>query len=165
MLEEYHPEEEFTFNDKIPLKRLFDSVDTKGFNSYVFIGQSLYLDEEDVGALVNFMENGGDVFIACLEPPTDVLNSVYFQECGIQVGYQDNEVDSVNMNFFHDTLYRDKGFQYAYRYGSDDHPYSWNYVRDEVFCDSTSALVPLGKQEGSHVNFIKIAAGSGNPET
>lgn len=162
MLEEYHPEGTFTFNDKTPLKRLFDSVDTKEFNSYVFIGQSLYLDEEDVRAMVNFVDGGGDVFIACLEPPLEVLNSLYFQECGIQVGYQTNEVDSVNMNFFHDTLYRDKGFQYAFRYGSDDHPYSWNYVSDELFCDSTSALVPLGRQEGDHVNFIKISAGNGN---
>jgi hypothetical protein len=161
MLDGYHSEGEFVFNNRTPLKHLLDSTSDDSYD-YVFIGQSLFLDEEDVRALAGFIESGGDAFIASLEVPETVLNSVYFKECDEQVVYQESETDSVSFNFFHETLRSDDGFWYAYRYGNEDQPYSWNFISDGVFCDSTRSVVPLGSQEGRGVNFIKIPVGKGN---
>lgn len=162
ILEDYRPKARFVFNDRTPLKHLLDTVRAKKNNTYVFIGQSIFLDEKDVAALVDFIDSGGDAFIASLTPPEALLKSVYSNECGAPILFHENETDSINMNFFHDTLRTDQGFQFAFRYESEDRPYSWSYIDDAVFCDSTRMLVPLGSQEGSHVNFVKIPAGKGN---
>jgi hypothetical protein len=161
MLEGYRPESKFVFNDRTPLKHLLDSTGSDS-HDYVFIGQSLSLDEEDVNALAGFIESGGDAFIASLEFPESVVSSVYYKECDAQVAFQEGEADSVSFNFFHEALRTDSGFQYTYRYGSEDRPYSWNYINGEAFCDSTQALVPLGNQEGRGVNFIRVSVGRGN---
>jgi hypothetical protein len=161
MLEGYRSDGKLVLNEKTPVKHLLDS--TKGDSyDYVFIGQSLFLDEEDVVALGNFMDSGGDVFIASLGPPELLLNSVYFKECDAEIRYEESEADTVSFNFLHETLSSDTGFQYTYRYGSDNLPYSWSVIGEQVFCDSTQTIVALGNQKDRGVNFVKIAVGKGN---
>jgi hypothetical protein len=161
MLEGYRPEGKFIFNNKTRLQYLLDSTESHS-HDYVFIGQSLFLDEEDVKALAGFIESGGDAFIASLESPEALLNSVYFKECDVQIAFEESEADSVSFNFIHETLRTGNAFRYVYRYGSEDRPYFWNFITAEAFCDSTRSIVPLGNQEGRGVNFIKITVGKGN---
>lgn len=162
LLEKYRPGGKFTFNDRTPLRVLLDSTRNDGHSSYVFIGQSMFLDDNDIVALRRFIETGGDAFIASLTPPENLLNSVFFKECDAPIGFNENEVDSVNMNFLHDTLRTESGYKYAFRFESKDQPYSWTYINDSVFCDATSTIVPLAVQSPERVNFIRIAAGKGN---
>ena len=163
MLEDYRPTREFILNEKSSIGELLKEGKYPRGTNYVFIGQSIHLDDDGVNALVEFMESGGDAFIACLAPPEDLINAVYFKECDADIFFHYKEVDYVDLNFFHDTLRTKKPARFAFRYGADDRPYSWSYVNDVVFCDSTRSIIPLGHQDDAgRVNFIKIPAGKGN---
>jgi hypothetical protein len=162
MLENYRPGRKFIVNDKQGLDVLLLDGQEKRKTDYIFIGQSCFLDYKAVSALVKFIESGGNAFIASLEPPIDIINAIYFKECGEEITFRQNEVEGVNLSFFHSALKEVGAPRYVFRYGSDDVPYSWSYIDSAVFCDSTRSIVPLGYMNDQRVNFIKISAGKGN---
>jgi hypothetical protein len=162
LLEDYRPGATFTLNEKKPLKVLLDSTDSETNTDYVFIGQSMFLDHEDLDALEKFIENGNDAFIATLDPPKELVEKIYRQECTESITYEDNNVYSVNMNFYHSALKGKNHYRFTYRYGTEDETYYWNYFDDQLFCDASESIVPLGYQTPDHVNFIKIPYGKGN---
>lgn len=161
LLEAYRPGGTVVVNKK-PLWILLEEIKEPAYTDYVFVGQSIFLDPESHAAIVRFMDKGGDVFIGALSPPDNILGSVYHQECDSPVLFEDNFSDSVRLNFFHPQLRSDEPPEYAFRFGSEDQAYYWNYFTPDIFCDSTMAVVPLGYQQDGRVNFIKISAGKGN---
>ena len=161
MLEDYRQGEDFTLS-QIPLRSLLADVDDKANTDYVFIGQNMFLDSDSHTALVELLDEGGNVFIASLTPPADVISSVYYPECDSLVSLKDNFADTVRFNFFHDELRHSRGYDFAYRYGSDVQKYYWNYFDEALFCDSTALITPLGYQDDGKVNFIRISTGKGN---
>ncbi len=160
LLENYRPGGHFTFNDKKPLQSLL--ADTQRNTDYVFIGESIHLDYQDVDALLKFIHQGNDAFISSLELPTSILYRFYQNECGKDIYIQENNVKSVTLNFYHDTLSTQDGYTYAFRFGSEDVSYFWNSLTAEAFCDSTKTIVPLGYQSPNRVNFFKLTYGKGN---
>jgi hypothetical protein len=162
MLQHRGVQRKVTISDKQPLERFLEKHKTGKNADYVFVGESLYLDEAGVTALTQFMDKGGDAFISALEPPLQVVNAVYINECGQDIYYENNRADSVDLNFFHDTLKTKRDLNYVFRIAAYDRPYSWSYVGAGVFCDSTRNIIPLGYQAGGHVNFLRIPVGKGN---
>ncbi|MEX1240121.1 MAG: hypothetical protein WEB30_10400 [Cyclobacteriaceae bacterium] len=162
MLESYRPGDEFILNEKKPLKSILEALKDPARTDYVFIGENIFLDKESLLALTGFLEEGGDAFIASLTPPQSILDAVYYKECNVDLTFQYNRVASVNLNFFHDSLKSPRGYEFAFRYETEDFPYDWNHINDSVFCDSTRSIVALGHQQDELVNFIKIPAGRGN---
>ncbi|HET7179650.1 MAG TPA: DUF4350 domain-containing protein [Chryseosolibacter sp.] len=161
MLESYRADDALKMNDKVPLRKLLKDMPAPG-TDYVLVGHSIFLDELSLKALVDFIDAGGNAFIATVTPPTQLLNAIYYKECGAYIEYESNLTPDVRLNFFHESLKRENGYQYAFRFGDTDEPYPWSFIKDGVFCDSTKSLVPLGYQEYNRVNFVKIPAGEGN---
>ena len=162
MLKGYRPDGEFTFNEKERLRTLLTRVDNADRTDYVLIGHNIFLDEESTSALARFIDSGGDAFIATLTPPEQILNAIYYQECGAPIEFVERRTEEVSMNFFHGALEAERGGPYAFRIGAEHFPYSWDYVSETIFCDSTRAVTALGFQNGDYVNFIRIRAGKGN---
>lgn len=161
LLESYRPGQKFVVS-KSPLRKALVEIEDAEDTDYVLIGQNIFLDQASKAALVKFMEDGGDAFIATLAPPEDLLSSVYFQECGAPIEMEDNHVDSVTLNFFHDGLKGSGNVNYAFRFMADDHAFYWNHYNERIFCDSTRSVVPLGYQDNGNVNFIRIPVGRGS---
>ena len=161
MLETYRPGNDFILNEKQPLKRLLGELDDPANTDYVLIGPNLFLDDEGLMALTDFLEQGGNVFISSLVPPEDIINAVYYKECNVPLDYESVQAESVNLNFFHDSLRTQNGFGFTFRLVDEDRPYPWSYVKDSVFCDSTKSIVAIGQMDGGHVNFIKLPVGEG----
>jgi hypothetical protein len=162
LLASYKPDGHFTFNRKKPLYDLLDSLDIKRKTDYVFIGQDIYLDGKDKEALLTFMRNGNDVFISSLSYPEELINSIYSSECDNEIYYQSNKELDATLNFYHDTLKRESGYSYVFRYGAKDMPYFWQSLDKSAFCESTKSLIPLGYQQPDRVNFFKLQYGKGN---
>ena len=162
MLETYRADNKFVLNEKKRLKDVLNEITDPERTDYVFIGHNIFLDEESLGAIAKFIEGGGNAFIASLAPPEDILNSIYFQECGAPVEFVRNRKDSVQLNFFHPDLKTPEGTEFAYRFSTEVVPYSWDYISKTVFCDSSRSITALGFQEDDKVNFIRVRAGSGN---
>lgn len=162
MLKSYRPEGDFLFNEKQPLRKLLADVHDPASTDYVLIGHNIFLDEESTLALSRFIEAGGNAFIATLTPPGQILSSTYYHECGLPIEFVERRTEKVSMNFFHGDLETSRGGPYAFRIGTEHFPYSWDFISETVFCDSTRTLTALGYQDGDHVNFIRIKAGKGN---
>ncbi len=162
MLKSYRPGGEFTFNEKTPLRSLLSDVDDAESTDYVIIGHNIFLDEGSASALAEFIEAGGNAFIATLTPPEQILSAVYYQECGLPIEFEERRTEEVSMNFFHGDLEADRGGPYAFRIGAEHFPYSWDFISETVFCDSTRTITALGYQDDNHVNFIRIKVGKGN---
>ena len=162
MLQSYRPDGGFTVNDKTPLSHLIKGIDNPGNTDYVFIGSTIYLDEDGTGLLARFIEKGGNVFISSLYPPEELLAAVYFKECGRPIEYRTNNTLKVRLNFYHDRLKTQNDVAYSYRYIDKDVNYGWDYFNENIFCDSTKALAALGYMDKEKVNFIRIQAGEGS---
>lgn len=161
LLEHYRPGADFTLNKK-PISEALAKVAEPAKTDYIFIGQNIFLNDEGREALTTFIERGGDVFIASIRLPEEVLEDVYFPECDSAISMHANFQRSVNMNFIADTLRTTSGFDYAFRFMTEDVSYQWNYFSNGAFCDSAYAVAPLGFQDDGRVNFVRIAIGEGN---
>ncbi len=162
MLEQYRPGGNFTFNKNKPVYELLDSTKNLTGIDYVLIGPSPYLDHHDVNALTKFIQRGNDVFIASQDPPTELIAALYQNVCDVQVAYFSNQIEEIAMNFYHYSLRAEKPYRFRYRFAGIDRPYHWSYLDEEIFCDSTETLEPLGHQGGDLVNFFRIGSGKGN---
>lgn len=160
LLESSRPAGGFVFNDKKPVKEALAGIATG--TDYVFVGQSLYLDAADQDTLLHFIEKGNDAFVASLEPPAELMARIYNAECTEAITFEEIKFVTVNMNFYNEGLKTKKGYYYAYHYLDTDQPYFWNFVKPDVFCDSTQAVAALGYFENDHVNFFKLPYGNGN---
>jgi hypothetical protein len=160
MLESYRPDGKFTLNEKKSLEDVLNTVN-KYKTDYVFIGQSIHLNDRDQDALLNFISEGNDAFISSLNFP-DIAYKVYTSGCQNGLFYSSNRDSVVVLNFYHDTLSSSKGYSYAYRVGTDDEYYYWQALNQKAFCDTTAAIAPLGYFAPDHVNFLRFKYGKGN---
>jgi hypothetical protein len=162
LLETYRPGGRFIFNDKSRLQDLLSKKENQTNTDYIFIGESLHLDSYDADALLNFVEAGNDAFIASLEPPESLIYRIHTNECGQEIEYRPNRLESVVMNFFHGSLRTENGYRYAYRFRAEDVPYYWNEFHPQLFCDSSKSIIPVGFYSAATVNFVMIPYGKGN---
>ena len=162
MLRSYRSGNEFIVNERSRLKDVLNKIDDPARTDYVFIGQNIFLDEESISAIAKFIDQGGNAFIASFTPPDQVLQAIYFEECGVPVEYTQNTQESVRMNFFHPEVRLQEPPRFAYRVVNKEFSYSWNFVSETVFCDSSRSIAALGFQDEKLVNFIRVRAGNGN---
>lgn len=163
MLETYHPEGRFIFNDRTRLRDLLDSVKKDRPTDYVFIGESLHLSTSDAEALKAFISAGNNAFISSLEPNNELMGWIFNSaECNTVFAFKTEKAETATLNFYHDTLRTDKGHRFTYRFGNKDTDYYWMWLNPDIFCDSTHAIVPLGNITPGGVNFVKMPYGSGN---
>lgn len=162
LLSNYRPEQKFTLNEKQPLHVLLDSGKYESNTDYVFIGQEIYLDDEDRESLLRFIEKGNDAFIASYHLPFDLVDAMFMSECGKAMFLTLEDTLTANLNFYNASLATKKGYTYAYRFGKKDQPYFWNSLNPEVFCDSTKSITPLGYINPEKVNFFRLSHGKGH---
>jgi len=163
LLEGYRPGQPFIFNDKTPLHTLLrDSTVINRPTDYVFIGRTLYLDTADASALLRFIYDGNDAFVASAFLPYELVDAIYVSECDTEIFLPDTRLESVTMNFYNPALTQKKGYVFAYRQGKIDYEYPWRSLNGENFCDSLTAMIPLGFQDPDRVNFVKMPYGKGN---
>ena len=162
MLESYRPDGKFILNDKVPLSHALADIKNPSETDYVFIGSTVFLDEQGVSSLARFIEGGGNVFIASLFPPHEIVDAVYFKECGEPVEYKVNTAKQVSFNFYHNDLRTDKDVSFSHRFVDKDIDYGWDYFNENIFCDSTRSVAALGYMDGSKVNLIRIDVGEGS---
>lgn len=162
LLKSYRPGEPFVYSDKKPLHTLLDSARGKGPADYIFIGQNLYLSDEDRDALLNFIYDGNDAFIASAVLPFELTDTIFQKECDRELFLTSSEQISAVINFYHPTLHRPQGSVYEFRQRDNIPYYQWYHFNPELFCDSVKSIVPLGYIEPDLVNFVRLPFGDGN---
>lgn len=133
------------------------------FANYVFIGEGMYMREQDRDALLNFVEAGNTAFLAAKVLPYDLMFYLYYDECdylpwdGLNV-YVDS---TIQLNFVHPKLRRDKDFSFTYVQKFAGTPRQWQYFPSDYFCEKESAMEPLGLLADTAVNMVRIPYGNG----
>lgn len=162
LLATFRPGKKFILNDKKPLHKVLDSTQIETKTDYVFIGNEIFLDDADKNALLKFIFLGNDAFISTVNLPFDIIEPMFYSECGKSIFLVKNDTLSVTLNFYNSSLKSSKGYSYAYRFGKTDQPYYWQTLNPEVFCDSTTVITPMGYIHPDKVNFFKLSYGNGN---
>lgn len=162
LLESYRPGEKFIQNNKSSVYDLLqnDSVDYPA--NYIFIGEGLHLSDDDRDALLSFIREGNDAFVATRYLPYSLVDSIFYAECENELYLDERSLSSTTFNFYHHSLRTEKGYTYTYRPGSRPRPYAWMALQPDVFCDATRSIVALGHLEDNAVNFMKLPFGKGN---
>lgn len=154
---------ELTINQKEPIHKVLEGDKfTDGNTNYILIGQNIHLDYNDVRALEEFVANGNDVFIATLEPPKALIDTIFYSDCEAEFLYEYNLDTTVYANFYGETLNKTADYEFRYRIGAEDYPFFWRSLDPQVMCDSIANIQSLGYQQAGEVNFMEIKYGEGS---
>lgn len=161
LLKSYYPGHTFT-SIKRPLdEELKKRKDTCTVN-YIFIGEGMYVDSNDVVKLLDFVKKGNSAFIATKSFPDELVS----QFCNTD-GRESNygifmvQIDSViRLNFFQD---RFKGeFEYSFMYRNQIHEHYWNYLVSDSCNTVNRDFELLGYLNDEKINYFRINHGKGS---
>lgn len=162
ILARHRSEGNFTLNDRKPIHVLLDTGRTWQNTNYVFIGQSIYLDNEDTNALLRFVASGNNAFISTVHLPFDLLDNLDVFACDEELYLEMNEAASATMHFYDNELNEPGVYTFCYRYAAADRPYFWNTISADFFCDSVKNVTRLGYVDEGKVNFVRFFYGDGS---
>ncbi len=130
--------------------------------SYVFIGEAMYMSEQDVDQLLGFVADGNRAFIACRTIPYDLMFYLYTECDSIWwEGYGDLPDSVARFTLTHDNLKPAKPLRFTYSAKGQTGIYEWQYIDTMYVCDTESGIVPLGWMNDTLVNFALIQYGKG----
>lgn len=131
-------------------------------NSYVFVGEALYLDSLGTDRLVKFVKAGNTALISSKTIPFDLMNYVYYDECADAPWTDYNSFDdTLGMLSLRTPVLPDSATTYYFAYQNMPQLYSWSYIQTYVFCDSLSQF-PLGYINQENINFASFPCGKGH---
>lgn len=135
--------------------------------NFIYVGSSIYLDEEDVTALLKFVNYGNSAFLCVKAIPEDLLYHLFGPECfylmdqayfsGIEETYQ----DTVRFLLDYPGLLPDTGFLANFKYRFKTTTHNWTYVDSAMVCDRHYGLAMLGGIENVGANLLQLSWGEG----
>ncbi|RFS20996.1 DUF4350 domain-containing protein [Chitinophaga silvatica] len=144
----------FKTNPQVVTKPFPQTIDKNriasyGYGAYIIVADQLFLNPTEVSAMIKYVRNGNDIFIA-VNDPGNLLET----ELGFSL------VGSINSNpdktsFTQRFLDRKNGIDTSFTY---DGLLTDNYFHD---IDTTTTTI-LGYSGKSHANFIKVSKENGN---
>ncbi len=144
---------------------LVEKLDVNAENaSYVFIGSTLYLDQENTDQLTKFVANGNHAFISTTRFPNSLYDEIGLTDClstDKSGSYDFQRNTSVVMNFYHPSLKTKKGSNFDFYYKNELDNYRWNFFQNIEHCKTSESYDLLGYFGTKSVNFIRVAYGGG----
>ena len=161
LLKELSPEDSLTIIDKTLVSYLpQDATD----ENYIFIGNYMYMSEEDTYALLDFVERGNTAIISSNSIPYDLMFHLTDSTC-YDIWWEDVKTfsaDSVIVNFTHPSLKMDKNLPLAYfNSNGKKEQINWSYFADDFFCDESYSPIILGYFNNDFINFARLQHGQG----
>lgn len=161
LLKSYFGKNNFTVGT-LPLSKALAKIDSSKIKTYLFIGDRMFLRQEDADTLLAFVAKGNQALISAQYIPSELNDSLGFHSCGTNESMTGREDDSIcRMNFYHPRLGSPKPYQYKFVYKGESVAYEWNYFLLNNSCDSLPPLDRLGYSLPNHLNFIRVPYGSG----
>lgn len=140
-----------------------DGIEENGVSNYVYFGEGLFMRAQDRDALLAFVKNGNNAFIAAKILPFDLMFYLYFDECESEPwnGFEQLNESTININLEHKKLHKKGGYTFTHL---DEHKAAvtqWRYFSNNYFCGMEKGLIPIGSASDSTVNLVQIAYGKG----
>ena len=168
LLKKEYPGSRFIESNK-PLRENLDALKDKHDALYFIAGGWLYLDSSAQKAVMDFVHEGNNAFIAAAYIPYniyyDLLNgkisdstkeeySNYYQP------YQFND-SIVSFSLLHPTFKNDTSFKINYLFKWKYVYGEWNYFFEKGREQSLDSIAALGTINAEYVNFIRVKYGNG----
>lgn len=136
---------------------------TDGNSNFVFIGEALLLDTNDVDRLLAFVENGNTVFISSVTIPDLLMEEVYFNDCD-SIYWEDYGTyydTAVITNFVHPDLHAAEDFAFPYVRQNKIYNTYWQKIDKYLFCESDNYPVVISQSPDSIVDMAMFPYGDG----
>lgn len=134
--------------------------------NYVYIGQTIYLDETDITGLLNFVELGNTAFIATKWMPEDLAyhffgpNCQYYFEYGLYNGVSSYIDDTIHPQLTQEDLLPNGVPALSFVNNHKPVNHEWYFLDDFTICDEEYGLEVLGNLDSGH-NFLRLPYGDG----
>lgn len=134
--------------------------------NYVFIGKEMYIDRDGIDALLEFVEAGNNAFFSVRNLPYYLMREIKPEVCGNTYyqqweGFSYTNDSVVSLNLDHPALKLAEPVKYRFRYFKRFVKESWAFFDYYHFCEDENAMVPIGRMNGSFVNFARVPYGNG----
>ncbi len=171
LLKQDYPGNRFTEISK-PLRENLEALKDKHDALYFIAGGSLFLDSSAQSAVMNFVHDGNDAFIAADYIPYNIYNDLLHgkitdssttEEEENANYYQPLQIEdsTVTLSMFRndldakDTFKVDYIFDWKFRLGN------WNYFFEKGHEQKLDSIAALGVVNNNNVNFIRVKYGKG----
>ncbi len=135
--------------------------DSSRISNYIFLGDRIYLNDEDADTLLSFVAKGNNAFLAIQNIPAELDSALGFRKCdgADRVNFENDSV--CHMNFYHPAIASTKPYTFNFIFKGQLANYEWNNFSFSKDCDSLPAYERLGYSSPAHLNFIRIGYGKG----
>jgi len=146
-----------------PISKVFLNHDSTQKATYLFVGENIFLQSTDASDLLDFAEKGNIVFIASKYISSDIVYSLYGQECASWVdAYNEHQDSVVSFTLIHPKLRTNNEFKVALLRKQKHFNMNWHFLDSaDYFCDSVSSWTKIGYINDGKVNFIRVPHGKG----
>ncbi|WP_291727307.1 DUF4350 domain-containing protein [Bernardetia sp.] len=159
LLKDYSPDNDFVVIDKLLTETLSEEeIDKKNIpTSYVFIGRSPFLLDDEVDLLLKFVEKGNTAFFAAKSIPDTLSIRLNLEEQNYKQDYFYVYDSIISTNFIHSPLKKENDFTFNYRIRNDSEKTYWNYFDDYNMEENSKSIERLGflyeKTTEQHSNY------------
>lgn len=132
-------------------------------SNFIFIGEALYLDTNDVKQLLDFVGNGNTAFISSITIPDLLMEEVYLNPCDTQYweDYSSYYDTAVITNFSHPDLKHSTDFSFPYVYQNKVHNTYWSKMTPHIFCERKNYPVVISQSPDSIIDMAMFPYGDG----
>ena len=143
-------------------------LEPDGNDNYIYVGRSMYLDEDDVTALLDFVSAGNNAFLFLEAIPEDLQYHLFSSDCFYGLGYDQlyNDPstyrlqDSVSFTLAESDLLSD-GLRTCHISNYKPSRRDWRSFSYQALCDEAYGTESLGFIEPGGTNFIRHNYGKG----
>jgi hypothetical protein len=131
-----------------------------GTNSYVFVGEALFLDSLSTAHLLNFVKAGNTAFLSSKTIPFDLMFHLYYKECEAAEwnDYEIQQDSQVEVSLLAPPMKKPVRLHYARQ--NQPQTYRWSYIESKFFCKNLPQR-PLGYLDTTRINFAEFPLGAG----
>ncbi len=135
--------------------------------NFIYVGSSIYLDEADVSALLNFVHYGNSAFLCVKAIPEDLRYHLFGPDCFYLMdqayfsGIDDVYEDTARFFIDYPGLLPDTGFVTDFKYRFRTTKHNWTYIDSAMLCDPYYGLTTLGSIENGGFNMLQLSWGDG----
>lgn len=133
--------------------------------NYLFVGQGMYMRPSDRDALLNFVAEGNQAFIATKVLPYDLMFHLYYEVCDDLYAWDGTAeiMDStIRTSLVHPDLPSSDSFHFTYQQRFKGTATRWGYFPDYYLCEKDQPMVPIGYANDTLANLVRIPHGDGH---
>lgn len=133
--------------------------------TYIFIGENIFLTDAEQDTLLSFVNKGNHVFIASKQMPVKLFDTIFnISGCHDEVIHAElsqNIDKEARINFYADDLAKDSAYRYSFLVRNEPVEYNWQFIDGSYLCDSAQNLYWISYVGDHYVNCITGSLGNG----